>query len=140
MFEKSGELVAQFKTTVLLMPNGSDRYGAELIQMMIGSVALVKGKALVASASDCVRLVCICLAVLNTLNLCKHWVLMQRLSWSMRMYRITSAPLQEISTDKQVTDEEVKTLLAASLKSKKKNKKKKAAKVENGAKEVEAEQ
>ncbi|KAL3144873.1 hypothetical protein ABBQ38_001973 [Trebouxia sp. C0009 RCD-2024] len=78
MFEKSGELVAQFKTTVLLMPNGSDR--------------------------------------------------------------ITNAPLQQISTDKQVTDEEVKTLLAASLKSKKKNKKKKAAKVENGAKEVEAEQ
>lgn len=26
MYEKSGELVAQFKTTVLLMPNGSDRY------------------------------------------------------------------------------------------------------------------
>lgn len=25
MYEKSGELVAQFKTTVLLMPNGSDR-------------------------------------------------------------------------------------------------------------------
>lgn len=56
------------------------------------------------------------------------------------MCRITSAPLQEISTDKQVTDEEVKTLLAASLKSKKKNKKKKGPKVENGAKEVESEQ
>ena len=27
MYEKSGELVAQFKTTVLLMPNGSDRRG-----------------------------------------------------------------------------------------------------------------
>ena len=54
--------------------------------------------------------------------------------------RITSAPLQELSTEKQVTDEEVKTLLAASLKSKKKNKKKKAAKVENGAKDIEAEQ
>ncbi len=25
LYEKSGELVAQFKTTVLLMPNGSDR-------------------------------------------------------------------------------------------------------------------
>ena len=56
------------------------------------------------------------------------------------MCRITNAPLQEISTDKQVTDEGVKTLLATSLKSKKKNKKKKAAKVESGAKEVEAEQ
>lgn len=54
--------------------------------------------------------------------------------------RITSAPLQEVSTEKQVTDEEVKTLLAASLKSKKKNKKKKVTKVENGAKNVEAEQ
>ena len=54
--------------------------------------------------------------------------------------RITSAPLQEISTEKKVTDEEVKTLLATSLKSKKKNKKKKSAKVENGAKDVEAEQ
>lgn len=54
--------------------------------------------------------------------------------------RITSAPLQEISTDKQVTDEEVKTLLATSLKSKKKNKKKKAVTVEDGAKDVEAEQ
>ena len=54
--------------------------------------------------------------------------------------RITSAPLQELSTEKQVTDEEVKTVLAASIKSKKKNKKKKAAKVENGAKDVEAEQ
>ena len=39
-----------------------------------------------------------------------------------------------------MTDEEVKTLLAASLKSKKKNKKKKVTKVENGAKDVEAEQ
>lgn len=39
-----------------------------------------------------------------------------------------------------MTDEEVKTVLAASLKSKKKNKKKKTAKVENGAKDVEAEQ
>ena len=47
--------------------------------------------------------------------------------------RITSAPLQAISTDKQVTDEDVKSLLATSLKSKKKNKKKKTAKVENGA-------
>lgn len=54
--------------------------------------------------------------------------------------RITSAPLQAITTEKQVTDEEVKTLLAASLKSKKKNKKKKVTKVENGAKDVEAEQ
>ena len=26
LYEKSGELVAQFKATVLLMPNGSDRY------------------------------------------------------------------------------------------------------------------
>lgn len=32
MFEKSGELVAQFKTTVLLMPNGSDRYGTLLTE------------------------------------------------------------------------------------------------------------
>lgn len=77
LYEKQGELVAQFKTTVLLMPNGSDR--------------------------------------------------------------ITSAPLQEIKSDKQVTDDEVKSLLASSLKSKKKNKKKKAAgKVENGAKEAES--
>lgn len=76
MYEKSGELVAQFKTTVLLMPNGSDR--------------------------------------------------------------ITSAPLQELSTDKQVTDDEVKALLASSLKSKKKNKKKKAPKTENGVKDAEA--
>ena len=48
--------------------------------------------------------------------------------------------MQEISTDKQVTDEEVKTLLATSLKSKKNKKKKKAAAVEDGAKDVEAEQ
>ncbi|DBA65948.1 hypothetical protein WJX79_005753 [Trebouxia sp. C0005] len=78
MYEKSGELVAQFKTTVLLMPNGSDR--------------------------------------------------------------ITSAPLQELSTDKQITDDEVKALLASSLKSKKKNKKKKVPKAENGLKDAEAAQ
>lgn len=52
--------------------------------------------------------------------------------------RITSAPLQELSTDKQVTDDEVKALLASSLKSKKKNKKKKAPKAENGVKDEEA--
>ncbi len=52
--------------------------------------------------------------------------------------RITSAPLQEISTDKQVTDDDVKALLATSLKSKKKNKKKKAGKVENGVKDAES--
>ncbi|DBA93752.1 TPA: hypothetical protein ACH3X3_013817 [Trebouxia sp. C0006] len=78
MYEKSGELVAQFKTTVLLMPNGSDR--------------------------------------------------------------ITSAPVQELSTDKQITDDEVKALLASSLKSKKKNKNKKLPKAENGLKDAEAAQ
>lgn len=26
LYEKSGDIVAQFKATVLLMPNGSDRY------------------------------------------------------------------------------------------------------------------
>lgn len=52
--------------------------------------------------------------------------------------RITSAPVQELSTDKQVTDEDVKSLLASSIKSKKKTKKKKAGKVENGTKEAQA--
>ena len=60
--------------------------------------------------------------------------------WCSPTCRITSAPLQEISTDKQVTDEEVKALLATSLKSKKKNKKKKAAKIEDGAKDAAPEQ
>lgn len=60
---QSGEVVAQFKATVLLMPNGSDR--------------------------------------------------------------ITSAPLQTIETDKKVESEELKKLLASSVKSKKKNKPKK---------------
>ena len=63
-----------------------------------------------------------------------------RYSYTTTWFRITSAPLQEVSTDKQVTDEEVKTLLATSLKSKKKNKKKKTTKVENGAKDAEPEQ
>lgn len=70
-----------------------------------------------------------CAAVFDVM----HWT-------QLVLYRITTAPLQEISSDKQVTDEEVKSVLAASLKSKKKNKKKKAAKVENGAKEAESEQ
>jgi hypothetical protein len=54
--------------------------------------------------------------------------------------RITSAPVQELSTDKQITDDEVKALLASSLKSKKKNKKKKLPKAENGLKDAEAAQ
>jgi len=48
--------------------------------------------------------------------------------------------VQELSTDKQITDDEVKALLASSLKSKKKNKKKKLPKAENGLKDAEAAQ
>ena len=64
---QNGEVVAQFKATVLLMPNGSDR--------------------------------------------------------------ITAAPLQKVESDKKVENEDLKKLLASSVKSKKKNKpkKKKAA-------------
>ena len=56
------------------------------------------------------------------------------------MCRITSAPLQEIKSEKQVTDEDVKAVLATSLKSKKKNKKKKAPKAENGVSQPQAEE
>jgi curved DNA binding protein len=68
LYEKAGELVAQLKSTVLLMPNGSDR--------------------------------------------------------------LISQPVQPVKTDKAVQDEEVKALLATSIKKKKANKKKAAA---NGA-------
>lgn len=60
---QNGEVVAQFKATVLLMPNGSDR--------------------------------------------------------------ITAAPVQKVESDKKVESEELKKLLASSVKSKKKNKPKK---------------
>ena len=60
---QNGELVAQFKATVLLMPNGSDR--------------------------------------------------------------ITTAPLQPLQSEKRVEGEELRKLLASSVKSKKKNKPKK---------------
>lgn len=53
------------------------------------------------------------------------------------MCRITSAQLQDVKSEKELTDETVKAVLATSLKSKKKNKKKKAAKVENGQPEAE---
>lgn len=62
MWEKAGDLVAQVKGTVLLMPNGSDR--------------------------------------------------------------VTTAPHQAVQSDKSIEDEDVKALLATSLKSKKKMKKK----------------
>jgi hypothetical protein len=77
---QNGEVVAQFKATVLLMPNGSDR--------------------------------------------------------------ITSAPLQKVQSDKKVENEELKKLLASSVKSKKKNKpkKKKGPKTEGEATEEEAKQ
>ncbi|EIE26136.1 proliferation-associated protein 1 [Coccomyxa subellipsoidea C-169] len=71
LHEKNGEVVAQFKATVLLMPNGSDR--------------------------------------------------------------ITAAPLQKVDSDKKVENEDLKKLLASSVKSKKKNKpKKKKAAPKNG--------
>lgn len=54
--------------------------------------------------------------------------------------RITSAPLQDIKSEKQVADDDVKALLASSLKSKKKNKKKKAPKAENGVTQPQAEE
>jgi hypothetical protein len=63
LLAQNGELVAQFKATVLLMPNGSDR--------------------------------------------------------------ITSAPLQALQSEKKVESEELRKLLASSVKSKKKNKPKK---------------
>lgn len=56
------------------------------------------------------------------------------------MCRVTSAPLQEIKSEKQVADDDVKALLATSLKSKRKNKKKKAPKAENGASQPQAEE
>lgn len=65
LYEKHGELVAQIKGTVLLMPNGSDR--------------------------------------------------------------VTVAPLPEVNSDKTIEDEDLKKLLATSVKSKKKSKSKKKA-------------
>ncbi len=78
MRAQSGEVVAQFKATVLLMPNGSDR--------------------------------------------------------------ITSAPLQPLASEKKVESEDMKKLLASSVKSKKKNKpkKKKGLKTEGELTEEEA--